>query len=398
VYQDNDEVTLWPNRWTLLCISRSGDSPLDVSISALIDKTEDDDDSSEEGDGDAQFSRLLIFMNTIKSVWRRVSSVIIQVHSWEALDAIFPFPEAGPKLRHIEIDNTDYRWGTGLARLRLFPPNFEGNFIARNYPDVETLKISIHRMSITEISRVMECLPNIRFLQLRHPSFGMRYTEILPSTLRFSMPRLEKLVLVQSYMSSATFDATNLQYLEYELPMDAEGECIDFFPFPLEQEPGKLTSQLLQLTLGDVRGSPDFFEPAVRLLRSYSDVLMLRLHGKMALGRLLCASFGDKTSITSPGPKHFEGLTAPSALRRLEIKSWDVAEANQSLIQIPDPAELTEIAEVLLELVKNSPELVVKWWSLHDPTRVPHPAFADLRQACEKMTKDYPNRVFLKLA
>jgi hypothetical protein len=118
----------------------------------------------------------------------------------------------------------------------------------------------------------------------------------------------------------------------------------------------------------------------------------------MALGRLLCASFGDKTSMTSPGAKHFEGLTAPSALRRLEIKSWNVAEANQSLIQIPDPAELTEIAEVLLELVKNSSDLVVKWWSLHDPTRVPHPAFADLRQACEKMTKDYPNRVFLKLA
>src|ERR1700733_8056638 len=208
VYQDNDEVTLWSNRWTLLCISRSGDSPLDVSISALIDKTEDDDDDSSE-DGDAQFSRLLIFMNTIKSVWRRVGSALVQVHSWEALDAIFPFPEAGPKLRHIEIDNTDYRWGTGLARLRLFPPNFESKFIARNYPDVETLKISIHRMSITEISRVMECLPNIRFLQLRHPSFGMRYTEILPSTLRFSMPRLEKLVLVQSYMSSTTFDAPN---------------------------------------------------------------------------------------------------------------------------------------------------------------------------------------------
>ena len=399
VYQDNEEVTLWSNRWTLLCISRSGDSPLDVSISVLIDNfDEDDEESGNEDDGNEQFSRLLIFMNTIKSVWRRVSSVIVQVHSWEALDAIFPFPEAGPNLRHIEVDNTDYRWGPSLARLRLFPPNFEGDFIARNYPNIESLKISIHRMSLAEISRVIECLPNIRFLRLGHPSFGMRYTEILPPTLRISTPYLEKLVLVQSYLSSTTFDTPNLQYLEYELPVDAEGECVDFFPFPLEHEPGKLTSQLLQLTLGDIRGSSDFFEPAVRLLRSYSDVSVLRLHGKEALGRLLCASFGDNASITSPGAKNFEGLTAPSALRRLEIKSWNVAEANQSLIQIPDPAELTELAEVLLELLKNTSELVVKWWSLDDPTRNLHPAFARLRQTCEKMMMNYPKRVFLKLA
>lgn len=397
VYQDNDEVTLWSNRWTLLCISRSGDSPLDVSLSTLIDNI-DGGDGNSEGEGHEQFSRLLIFMNTIKSVWRRVSSIIIQVHSWEALDAIFPLPEAGPKLHHVEVDNTDYRWGPGLARLRLFPPNVEGDFIARNYPDVETLKLSIHRMSVSEISRVMECLPNIRFLQLRNPSFGLRYTEILPSTLRFFTPRLEKLVLIQSYLSSTTFNAPNLQYLEYELPMDAEGECVDFFPFPLEQEPGKLTSQLIQLTLGDVRGSPDFFEPAVRLLRSYSDVSVLRLHGKEALGRLLCASFGDNASVTASGAKQFEGLTSPSSLRSLEIKSWNAAEANQSMIQIPDPVELTELAQVLLQLVKNSPGLIVKWWSLHDPTRIQHPAFTSLRQACEKMMTDYPKRVFLKLA
>lgn len=394
IYQDNDDITIWSHQWTVLCLSRSADVDLDVSVSVLVEEDDEDDDG---GSGE-QFSRILSFMNTIKSRWHRVGSIILDVQCWDAVDAIFPLPEAGPKLRNIEIDILGPRLGPNPEAFRIFPSAVESETLAHAYSQVQTLKLATQQMSIAELTRLLECLPNIRFLRIDNgagTALSWNFEET-PATLFLSMPKLDQLVLAESHFSSANFNAPNLRFIVYELPATPNGECGDFFPTQIVGS--KRVLPPTQLTLGDVRSSPDFFEPAVRLLRSYPRVSVLRLHGKEGLGKLLCAGFGGGVLIVAPNASAWEGLEAPRDLQRLEIVGWESAELQQRHVQLPDPAELTELAQVLLELLVNSPHLVIKWWLIHDPTRIQHPAFAELRKLCETMASRFPGRISLKLA
>lgn len=404
IYQDDGDVTLWSHRWTLLCLSRSGDADLDVSISTDVNL------SNEEGDD--QFSRLLTFMSTVKPNWPRLTSLIIQSEGWTAWEAIFPLPEAAPRLRHLDIDIEGVRPMDDMARFRIFPTTIPNAMLVRNHPMIHTLKLSLDQISVDELLNIVRSLSTIRVLKIQNGSSRHTFDEADDrDVLRIGTPKLQQLTLINTPFSPITFQAKALRHLTVELPTTAIGTppdpAPDFFPAQLDDdddEPFRVSKPPAKLTLSDVRSSEDFFEPAVRLLRAYNGVSCLRLHGREALGKLLCAAFGFVPAsatplITAPGAKPYTGLTTPSSLRTLEIIGWASSEIHQTHVQVPDPEELTELAEVIFELLMNSPKLEnVTWWSLHDPTSIAHPAFEGLRKACEKLMSEFEGRVMLKLA
>ncbi|KAF8308409.1 hypothetical protein DL93DRAFT_2100674 [Clavulina sp. PMI_390] len=407
VYQDNDEVTLWSHRWTLLCLSRSGDTDLDVSISTLVERASDETDDDGESDysdglGDQQFARILSFMTTLRPMWHRVASVIIQIQSWASIDAILPLPDAGPKLQHIDLDVLVPRPRADRETLRIFPPEVQPETIAQHYPNLESLKLAVTQLTPEELERIVLCLPSLRSLQLQDEDSTRAFD--IPTGFLLPLPLLHELVLVDCPFPSTVFAAPALQLLTYDLPSSTSRQCGGFWPDSLPPAED-LSPTPSRLTVGDVRSAADFFEPAVHLIRWYNRVETLTVRGREAIGRLLAAAFGASSTgangaalIVAPDAKPFTGLTAPPTLRTLEIIGWDSTEAQQALVQLPDPQELTELSEVLLELLGNSPELGVKWLSLHDPTSIDHEAFIGVRKACEEMMAKFGSRVSLQLA
>lgn len=406
IYQDTEDVTLWSRQWTLLCLSRSGDADLDVSVSVSVEDDVGEEDE-EESIGKAQLARLATFMDDVKTSWNRVASLIFQLEDWNSADCIFPLPHEAPRLRHFEIDLAA-DGGTGPpsftpSTILLFPRTFDSLSIALGHSKVRTVKITTARLSGVDYRRLTECFPKMTFLRIQN----LVPDDIEPpSDVLFTTPLLENLILAGWTLSCLNFDAPALQSINYELlcPSISPIPCWDFFPrqFTSDDPP---TSSPVELSLGDVSSTPEFVEPALRLLRSYSSLVQISLRGKEGVAKLLAAAWAPKSPATgsaliaAPGASPWIGLAAPPALRRLDILAWEAHDLQSAKIQLPDPKEQTQLAEVLLEILNNSPELeTVKWWSLHDPTTVQHPDFDKLKEVCRTMVERHGERVSFKLA
>lgn len=183
VYQDDEDVTLWSNRWTLLCLSRSGDADLEISIS--VDLTDDQEESDE------QFSRMMVFMEAVKKHWPRVTSFMVQSRNWRAFDSIFPLPDSGPRLRGLDVDIAGLREFGDMARFRFFPSQAPSTILARNHPNLHTLKLGVYQLSVDELVHLIRAVPHIRVLRIKN--HGTNFDEPDREVLRLKTPKLEQL-------------------------------------------------------------------------------------------------------------------------------------------------------------------------------------------------------------
>ena len=240
-----------------------------------------------------------------------------------------------------------------------------------------------------------------------------------PISYSVSVPSVENLTFINSYIPSAVFDAPNIRTIKYSFSPEFDmWDTVDFWPDSEDLKPKPYPS-LHRIELGDVLDSTlHGFSSAAQFLRAYSDVPVLHLRGK-GIADLLCLSFGGGSDspalITGPGMSRFTGLTPPPGLQKLVIDEWTVEEEEGTVPPEPAPPQnIKDLAEVLLELLTNSADLVISWSTLCDPTA---PGMAlqarvatgeealrlqetvdEVRKAIEELLRRFPTRVRLHLA